>query len=208
MSGAPARASGVAGAGLELSQPSRMAREGAAQRPTREGPGLGARLGAALLTLAVAGGTAFGLLHQVHRAGGRDVTRALPHAFDGTSATASGAVSLVTLVVAMTLFFLGLKLKPHAWAVVSSGGALLLLALAMVTVALASTGENASPPDGVLLVPYLFPAANVLLALGSWRRSSRLLARARGAARGGAIPLAMIAGVLVFVAFETSRLAR
>lgn len=212
--GATARSSrtsgahGAAGTGLELAQPSRMAREQAARGHEDAGPGAGTRLAAALVTLLVAGGTTFGLIHQVHRAGGRDVTRLLPHAFDGTSATESGAVSLVSLVVAVILIFVGLRLKPHVWAIVAGGGALLLLALAMVTVTLASTGENAAPPDGVLLVPYLFPAAAVLFALGVYARSARVFARARGAGRVGAVPLAAIAGVLAFVAFETSRLAR
>jgi hypothetical protein len=101
-----------------------------------------------------------------------------------------------------------LKLRPHAWALVASGGVLLLLALAMVTVTLASTGENTAPPDGVLLVPYLFPAATVLLALGVYTRGARAFTRGRGAARAGALPLAAIAGLLAFAAFETSRFAR
>lgn len=212
MSGAPGRTSGApraAGTGLELAQPSRMKRE-EAQRSARAGgePGVAAKLGGALLTLAIAGGTAFALLHQVHRAGGYDATRALPHAFDGTSATESGAVALVALVASVTLGFVGLKLRPYAWTIVASGGALLLVALAMVTVTLASTGENPTPPDGVLLVPYLLPAALVLLALGVQLRSARLFARAQGARRAGAIPVAAIAGALAFVAFEISRFAR
>jgi hypothetical protein len=197
------------GGGLELAQPSRMAREGAAARarvPVE--PGIGLKLGGALVTLAVAGGTAFALFRQLHRAGGHDATRLLPHAFDGTSATESGAVSLVCLVLAVIVGFVGFRMKPHAWAIVASGGAMLLLALAMVTVTLASTGESPTPPDGVLLVPYLVPAALVLLALGLYARSSRVFARSYGARRVGSIPLAAIAGAIAFVAFEISRLAR
>ena len=85
---------------------------------------------------------------------------------------------------------------------------MLLLALAMVTVTLASTGENPTPPDGVLLVPYVTPVAIALLALGMGLRAGRILGRARGARRVAGVPLAAIAGVLAFVAFEVSRLAQ
>lgn len=185
-----------------------MARENAARRYDDEDePGIAVKLLGALVMLAVAGGTGFGLLRTIHQPGGRDVTHALPHAFDGTAATESGAVALGALVVAVLLGFLGLRLKPHAWTVVASGGAFLLLALAMVTVTLASSGEEAAPPDGVLLVPYLFPAATLLFALGLFVRSARLFAHAVGMRRAGAIPIAVIAGALAFIAFETSRLA-
>ena len=108
--------------------------------------------------------------------------KALPHAFDGTSATESGALALVSLVVAVTVVFVGLRIRPHAWAIVVAGGMLLLLALAMVTVTLASTGENRTPPDGALLVPYLLPGGLVLLALGIAGRAGRCCGEA--AARG------------------------
>jgi hypothetical protein len=207
-----ARASGthrVSGTGLDLAQPSRMARESAAVRIREiEEPGIALKLAGALVTLAVAGGSAFALFRQLHHAGGRSVTHLLPHAFDGSSATESGAVSIVALVVAVIIGFVGFRMKPHGWTIIASAGALLLLALAMVTVTLASTGENPTPPDGVLLVPYLLPAALVLLALGVYARASRMFARSHGARRIGSFPLAALAGALAFVAFEASRLAR
>jgi hypothetical protein len=203
------RRSGGLGAGLELAQPSRVVREGgAARQRALEAEGVGAKLLGALGAAAVAGATLFGLLRQVHAAGGRDVTRLVPHAFDGTSAAESGGVALVSLVAAVALGFVGLRLKPPAWTLLGGAGTILLFALAMVTVTLASTGENGAPPDGVLLVPYLFPAATSLVALGLATRSSRRLVRERGARRAAAIPLAAAAGLLAFVAFETSRLAR
>jgi hypothetical protein len=78
----------------------------------------------------------------------------------------------------------------------------------MVTVTLASTGENPTPPDGALLVPYLFPAAVLMLAIGVEGRAARLFARGRGAGRVSAIPIAAIAGAIAFFAFEASRFAR
>jgi hypothetical protein len=194
--------------GLELAAPSRMAREGAAarQRPSYE-PGTASALGGGVFGAAIAGATAFGLWKYMHHAGGRDLTGLLPHAFDGTSATESGAVSLVALVVAVVIGAFGLRVKPHAWAIVAAAGAMLLLSLAMVTVTLASTGENPTPPDGVLLVPYLLPMAILFFALGLVGRSARRFTRRAGSARAMSFPLAAIAGALVFAAFEISRLA-
>ena len=79
--------------------------------------------------------------------------------------------------------------------------------LAMVTVTLASTGENPTPPDGALLVPYAAPLGLLLLALGMGGRAGRILAWARGVRRIRGVPLAVASGALAFVAFEISRLA-
>ncbi len=206
---APRPSSGTAARqGLDLAQPSRMVREGR-ERPRYEArePSVAVSVLAAGGLLVLASGTAFVMLHQLHRTGGRNVTAALPSAFDGSSATSSGAVALVSLAIALAVGFVGLKLKPHAWAITASGGALLLLALAMVTVTLASTGESPTPPDGVLLVPYLVPASLLLFAAGLYERSIRVFARREGARRGAALPLAALAGALAFAAVETSRFA-
>jgi serine/threonine protein kinase len=194
--------------GLELAAPSRMAREASSRTEERREPALGSKAAGLALSIIVGGGTAFALWKYMHHAGGFDVTRALPHAFDGTSATESGAISLVSLVVAVIVGFVGLRFKPHAWAVVAAGGTILLIALAMVTVTLASTGENPTPPDGALLVPYLFPAAVLMLALGVKGRAARLFAAGHGARRLASVPLAAIAGAIAFLAFEASRFAR
>ncbi|MDB4944475.1 MAG: hypothetical protein JWP97_4009 [Labilithrix sp.] len=196
----------LSGTGLELGAPSRLSTR---SRPTprpREAGFFGILVGI-LLALVVAGGTGAGLFHLVHRAGGRTTSALLPHAFDGSSANESGAVALVTLVVAGAAFFVGLRLRPRSWWVVAAGGVLLLLALAMVTVTLASTGENPTPPDGVLLVPYLAPLAATLLGLGMLGRASRRITQARGAGKLGGLAIAAIAGALVFGAVELSALA-
>jgi hypothetical protein len=208
---ASARSSGghrASGAGLELAAPSRMAREASSRVEEHREPAVGTKAAALALTVIVGGATALALWKYVHHAGGFDVTRALPHAFDGTSATESGAISLVSLVVAVIVGFVGLRWKPHAWAVVAAGGTILLLALAMVTVTLASTGENPTPPDGALLVPYLFPAAVLMVAIGVEGRAARLFAAGHGARRLASVPLAAVAGAIAFLAFEASRFAR
>jgi hypothetical protein len=204
------RPSGGAGGlrqGLELAQPSRMARAAAAQPRYADEPGIAMKLAGRVLSLAIAGGTAFSLWKYVYHARGFDITRMLPHAFDGTSAPHSGAVSLVALVVAVVLGFIGLKLRPYAWAIVGSGGLMLLVAIAMVTVTLGSTGENV-PPDGGLLVPYLLPSSILLIALGVAGRAGRRFAVAYGARKALFVPMAAIAGAIGYAAFEASRLAR
>jgi hypothetical protein len=194
--------------GLELAAPSRMARERSTARYAASEPGIGTKLAGVALGTVIAGATAVALRKYMHHTGGYDVTRALPHAFDGSSAPESGALSLFALVLAVALGFLGLKVRPHAWGIIGAGGAMMLLALAMVTVTLASTGENPTPPDGALLVPYLFPAALLLGSLGIVGRAARRFAVGRGARRAGSIPVAAIAGLVAFLAFETSRFAR
>lgn len=203
---AAARPSGKPG--LELAAPSRMVRERTERAAENDEPGIGIKLAGLALVMLFGGGTAFALWKYVHHAGGFDLMKAVPHAFDGTSATESGAISLVSLVIAVTVGFVGLRFKPHAWAVVAAGGTILLLALAMVTVTLASTGENPTPPDGALLVPYLFPAAVLMLAIGLEGRAARLFATSYGVRRIAAVPLAAVGGAIAFLAFEASRFAR
>ena len=195
-----------AGSGLELGAPQRLSAR-ADRRERAVETGLVARIGGFLGATAAFGLTSAALFRFVHRAGGRPVASLFPHAFDGTSANESGALALIALVVAVTIIFVGLRLQPHAWSIVAAGGAMLVLALAMVTVTLASTGDNPTPPDGVLLVPYVAPVAILLLGLGMGGRAGRILARARGVRRLGGVPLAVIAGALAFVAFEVSGLA-
>jgi hypothetical protein len=207
-SGRPSGAPRVAGTGLELAEPSRMAREERARRASSHEPGLGLRIGGAALSFAIAGGTLLGLVTKLHRSGASNIMRALPHAFDGTSAPESGAVALVALFVGVVLAFVGLKLRPNAWVLVGSAALMTLLALAMVTVTLASTGENPTPPDGALLVPYLFPAALLLLALGLVLRAARSFAWSRGGRRALALPLAALAGAIAYAAADGSRFFR
>ncbi len=198
---------GYRASGLELGAAQRRSASPESSERDHDSVRIGAKIGGWLVALVVLGGTAAALFHFGHRRGGQHATSFLPHAFDGTSANESGAIALVSLVVAVTIGFIGLRLKPHAWAIVAAGGAMLVLALAMVTVTLASTGENPTPPDGVLLVPYVVPAAALLLALGLSRRAARVLGRARGGRRLGGVPLAALAGALAFAAFELSRFA-
>ena len=194
--------------GLELAAPSRMARAAAAEPQYADEPGTGMKLAGFALSIVIAGATAFSLWKYVYHARGFDITRALPHAFNGTSATESGVISLVGLVAAIGLGFAGLKLRPHAWAIVASGGLMLLLAIAMVTVALGSSGENSVPPDGGLLVPYLLPASVLVLSLGLVGRAGRRFAVGQGARKALTLPFAMIAGAVGYLAFEVSRFAR
>lgn len=170
-------------------------------------PSVGARIAGFVVATSVLGGAAFALFHFV-KPHGLSPMKLLPHAFDGTSAPESGVVALTGLVLAIALGFAGIKATPRSWAWVGSGAALLLLSLAMVTVTLASTGENPEPPDGALLVPYLAPAALLMLGLGVGGRAAALFAR-RGIGRKlGAIPVAAIAGGICFVAFAASKLSQ
>lgn len=203
-----ARPSGGGRPGLELSAPSRMAREPSAEPQYADEPGTGIKLAGLAISATIAGGVAFSLWKFVYHARGFDLTHAMPRAFDGTSAIQSGAIALGGLFVAVALAFIGLRVRPHAWTVVAAGGLALLLAIAMVTVALGSTGENSVPPDGGLLVPYLLPATVLLFSLGLVGLAGRRFAVAYGARKALSIPIATIAGAVGYLAFELSRFAR
>ncbi|MBS2014621.1 MAG: protein kinase [Deltaproteobacteria bacterium] len=205
---AAARASGaprVSATGLEIAHVRTGARRAIIDE--EEPPSIGARLAGFAVTAVVLGGVTAALVRFAKPTGGLALTKLVPHAFDGTSAPESGVVALTGLVLAIALGFAGIKLTPRSWAWVGSAGALLLLSLAMVTVTLASTGENPEPPDGALLVPYLAPAALLLFGLGVGGRAASLFAREGASRKIGAVPIAVIAGVLCFVAYASSKLA-
>ena len=196
----------IASSGLEIAH----VRPGSRRRAEDDDdapPSTGARIAGFVISLVVLASAAFALFHFV-KPHGLSPTKLLPHAFDGTSAPESGVVALTGLVLAIALGFAGIKSTPRSWATVGSGAAMLLLSLAMVTVTLASTGENPEPPDGALLVPYLAPAALLLLGLGVGGRAAALFARRGIGKKLGAIPLAAIAGAICFVAYATSKLAQ
>jgi len=203
--GAEPRAGARGGSGLEISHVRSTSRSHADDDDDE--PSAGARVVGLVAATVLAGAAAAGLFRVAYRPGGVSVTRLLPHAFDGSSAPESGVVSLVALALAVAVGFAGVKSSPRSWSMVGSGGALLLLALAMVTVTLASTGDNPTPPDGVLLVPYLLPAAVLLFSLGVAGRAGVLFARGGVARRLGAVPVALLAGALGFLAFAISRFA-
>ena len=159
-----------------------------------------------VVAMIVLGGVAFALVRFAHRAHGIKVTALLPHAFDGSSAAQSGIVSGVAIVLAVAFGFLGLKTTPRSWPLVGSAVASMLVALAMVTVTLASTGEGGAPPDGALLVPYLAPLviAGISLTLGgraAWLFADRKLGR-----KLLFLPVAALGGAVMYLAYETSKL--
>ncbi len=179
--------------------------------PKREhvdgGPSLASRIGGPIAALVVFGGTAAALLRFVHRPSGTSPTSLLPSAFDGTSVPASGAVALTSLVLAIAIGYVGVRARTRSWMLVGAAAVVMLLALAMVTVTLASSGEHGPPPDGALLVPWLAPLAMLLGGIDVLVRSARRFVQAEGAAKLGGVPLAVLAGLLVFAAAEASRLA-
>ena len=189
--------------GLELA----AQRKGLSSHVEHDEPSTLVKIAAFAVPLVVFAGTAAALVKVAHKKGGLDLLHVMPHAFDGSSVAHSGGVALTSLVVALVLGAIGLKVHPRSWAMVASGGAMLLNALAMVTVTLASSGENATPPDGALLVPYLAPLSLLFLAVGIAGRG-RVMFEAEGVGKKlGAVPVAAIAGVIAFVAFELSKLA-
>lgn len=191
--------------GLELARSRPVARSRASAY--EDAPSTALVVGGHVLAAVVFGATAFGLSRIAHAPGGRPLTAMLPGAFDGSSAPESGVVSIFCLVLAVALGWGGLKMRPRSWALVVSAGAMLLTSLAMVTVTLASSGEAGTPPDGVLLLPYLVPLALLALGVGVAGRGARMFADEGVGKKLAAVPIAVIAGALAFLAFEVSRLA-
>lgn len=198
MAARPARVS----SGLELSH----SRADTFVRDDDEEPRAVARVGGLALAMVILGGVAFALVRFAHRAQGIKVVGLLPHAFDGSSAMQSGVVSGVAIVLAVAFGFIGLKTTPRSWALVGSAVASMLIGLAMVTVMLASTGEGGAPPDGALLVPYLTPFVIAGISLTFGVRAGWLFADRRIGRKLLSVPVAALGGVVMYVAYETSKL--
>jgi serine/threonine-protein kinase len=199
-SGAPRPRPVVASTGLDLAAERRDARA----REDDDPDSLVRRIiGWSIASVLFAGAT-FALVRFAHgSADSMMLTRALPHAFDGTSSIHSGAVSIVALVLAVAAGWAGAKLRPRSWALVGSATGLLLTSLAMVTVTLATTGEPGAPPDGVLLMPYVVPIALAGLALGVNGRAA-ILFRGSIARKAAGVPVALIAAIIAFAAYANS----
>lgn len=163
-----------------------------------------ARATGLVVAAALTGGAAYAA-HRWLRVPSRSVASLYPRAFDGSSADAAGAVALGALVLTFVLAFLGLRLRPRAWSFVIASFASLLIGLAMVTVALASTGADATPPDGALLVPWGLPAVLAPLALGLCHRAGRLLSRTGALPKLLGLVAAPVAGGLAFAAWVLLR---
>lgn len=206
------------GAGMELDGPARPRPASSGLEVTYrrldprsvqgdDGPSrLPAVLGPIAAVVASAGSFA-ALVRTVHRPAGIELTRIAPHAFDGTSVVGSAVVALTAFVLAMATGYAGVRSSSRSWLLVATATATMLLALAMVTIILASSGEHGPPPDGALLVPFLAPFALATAGVDLVVRAARRFMRAHGARKLGGVPLAAIAGGLLFVAFEASRLA-
>lgn len=198
----PANArSRASGSGLEIA----YRRMDAVARVAR-GPSTTVKVLAWTLPIALFVGTLAGLVKLAHRAGGRDLVRLVPRAFDASSTVQSGAVAGGALVLAIALGFLGLKLRPRSYAMLGSAAALVLTSLAMVTVMLVSTEEHAAPPDGALLIPYVVPLAILMLGFGVAGRGPSLFLRG-GGRRASGVLAAVTGGALAFAAIELSALA-
>ena len=206
--GAPAgggRATSNAQSGLEVTH--RRATASAEPRRAADDVSLArtavAHVAAALLSAAVL----VAIARLAHDPTGRPLASLLPQAFDGTSVTASGIVAGASLVTALALGSIGLRMRPRSWAIVVSGGAMLLASLAMVTVTLVATEADPSPPDGALLIPYAVPVAMLTLAVGLAGRAARLFMTDGRGPKAAAVPVCAVAGALAFAAVEASALA-
>ncbi len=194
----------VSSTGLDVAYDRRQsfAREAEVYEPSTLAKILGS-VGALVLAI----GAFVACMKFLHKSGGRDISSFMPHAFDATSATESGAVAGGMLILAIAIGTAGIYLRPRSWVIVTAGGPMLLMALAMVTVALTATDEHPAPPDGARLLPYLVPLSLLILGLGMTGRGARSFYFKEGARKLTGIPIALIAGALLFVAIETSRFA-
>ncbi len=192
--------SGSSTSGLELA----YQRADARRRPPYSGPPLAIRILAWALPLVVAIGAVAALVKVAHRPG-RRVVGLLPRAFDASSTLQSGGVALVALVLAIGVGWTGAKARPRSWAMLASAATLLVTSLAMVTVTLVSTEENATA-DGALLIPYTVPAALSFLGLGIVGRGPTLFLGG-GVRRAATVLIAALGGAFVFAGIELSALA-
>jgi hypothetical protein len=190
----------AAGSGLELS----YRRADAERRPRYAGPSTPVKILAYVVPGVIAAGAIAALVKFAHRPG-RSVVGLLPHAFDASSTAQSGGVALGALVLAIAVGWIGVKSHPRSYAMIASAAMMLVTSLAMVTVTLVSTEENATA-DGALLIPYVVPAALLLLGLGLGGRGPTLFS-AGGTRRAATILVAAAGGALVFAAVELTAIA-
>jgi hypothetical protein len=197
----PRQKSAVASTGFELAaEPSNLRGED----DDRVGPSIGARIAGLAVAAVLFGGAAFGLVRVAHHPSGMNLTRVMPHAFDGTSTIDAGGVAIALLIAAIAIGFAGVKVRPRSWAFVASAAAMFLAAIAMVTAALGSGPENTTPPDGVLLMPYLIPVGFIGVGLGVAGRGAAAFAMRSIARKLAVVPLAAIGAAIAFLGFEIS----
>jgi hypothetical protein len=144
------------------------------------------------------------LVKYIHRPGRFFVTKLLPHAYDATSLAQAGTVAGVLLVGSIAVGYMGIKARPRSWSMVISAVVILLSSLAMVTVALVSTDEAPSPPDGARLIPYTIPLAFILIGLGVSSRGQYSYYDG-GAKRVLPFVAGLCGGLLVYIGIALSR---
>jgi len=168
-------------------------------------PGIGEKILGVAISLIVCLGAVGALAKFAHKSG-RSVIGLLPRAFDATSTVQSGAIAGSLLILAIGVGFVGVKGRHRSYAMILSAAALLIGSLAMVTVTLISTEEHPTPPDGALLMPWVIPAALVLLGLGMAGKGLPLFLQG-GARRVLTLVVALIGGALIFGGIELSAFA-
>jgi hypothetical protein len=144
------------------------------------------------------------LVKTLHRPGAYAILKVAPHAFDATSTVLSGITSGVMLIASIAVGYIGLRRRiDRSYAMAVAAGLLLLTCLAMVTVTLVSTDEVPQPPDGARLIPYLVPAAILLLGLGTMGRGVRPFFRG-GARRALSFVFGVLGGAIAYAALALS----
>ncbi len=150
------------------------------------------------------GGAGVALSCFMHRARGWDATSPMRPALDGGSALFSGALSLGTLAVCITLAIMAMYARPRSLGYLVASVGMLVVAIAAMTITFSVGPDGAPeiPPNGAALVPWALPVAPLGVALRLTRNAYDRCAEGEGLSRFIGCLLAACAGAVAFVAAE------
>jgi hypothetical protein len=157
-----------------------------------------------VLVALFAGGAGYALVRFAHRPGGWNVAPFAQKALDGGSATWSGAGSLSFLALAITLTIMAMFARPRSLAYGFSALAAVVIGvtLMIITFSVGPDGAPDVPPDGAVLIPWLFAMIPLGIALRLLRNAWAKCFEGEATARLSGILLAAFAAAAAFASAE------
>jgi hypothetical protein len=164
-------------------------------------------LGGILSTVLVAlfaGGSGYALFRYAHRAAGWNVGPLAQKALGGGSATWSGAGSLSFLALSITLTIMAMFAKPRSLAYGFSALAAVVIGvtLMIITFSVGPDGAPDVPPDGAVLIPWLFALIPLGVAFRVLRNAWSQCFEGEAKTRLVGVLLAALSAALAFASVE------
>ena len=157
-----------------------------------------------VLVAMFAAGSGYALFRYVHRAAGWNVAPIAQKALDGASATWSGAGSLAFLALAITLTIMAMYAKPRSLSYAFSALAAVVIGVTfmIITFSVGPDGAPDVPPDGAVLVPWLFAMIPLGIAFRLLRNAWGLCFEGEAKPRLQGVLLAALSAAAAFASIE------